>query len=771
MKKTVILCALLCGIVNAISAQRIELKGLVREAQNNEALAFVNIVLQTPDSVFVMGAVSDNSGKFVIPNVNPGDYQLAFSYIGYVTQYIALEGLKTSIIIPDILMEEEVVGLDAVTVTASAITSRIDRKLIFPTERQVQVSNNGIDLLQQLMLPRLQINPLTRAVGVVGGGEVQLRINGVKVESADFVALHPKDVIRVEYHDNPGLRYGNAEAVIDYIVRRPETGGNLSIDIRNGFKLKQWGNYLVNGKINHKKSEFSVSYYANRHDYKVWRDNEESFTFLDGSTLRRKEVGEPDRFQVLWSSLKTNYSYQSDKRMFNAAFFYYSEDQPHSDYKGNLYNIENPEDYVQVIDQNKNYTSRPTLDLYYQENLENNQTLTFNLVGTYSHTDNLRIYQEKRENTPLTDIRNSVLGNRYSWIGEGNYEKKLDNNRLSFGLRHIQVYSDNMYKNSNEYKTGMQQDESYLYGEWKGNIRKLDYTLGVGITRSSFWQKNEETSENYTFNPRLALFYPLARQSSLRLTAGINNNMPSLSNLNAVEQMVDSFQIQRGNPGLKPFLRYQSGLNYEWKKGIFSANLRGTYEYQSSPIMDEKFMESDRIIQTWNNQKSWQQMSTSIDIRIAPMENIQLSFTGGFNHYISHGNAYRHIYNNPFISATLMGNYKNFQAMFFMNTNWNRFYGETLTGGENIQLLSLSYKYKDINFGAGVFSPFSNDYHVDMENWSEYASYRKRSYNNAIARYVIFQISYNFSFGRAFQSGQKRLNNADEDAGVMKSGK
>jgi hypothetical protein len=771
MKKVLTLCFLLCGMASVISAQKIELKGFVREVKGNGALPFVNVILQTPDSTFVAGAVSDDGGKFVIPNVIPGDYRLGLSYIGYVTQYIALEGLKANITIPDILMEEESIVLDAVTATGSSVTSRIDRKLIFPTERQMQVSTNGVNLLQQMMLPRLQINPLTHAVDVVGGGEVQLRINGVRVESADIVALLPKDVIRVEYHDNPGLRYGNAEAVIDYIVRRPETGGYLSADIRNGFKLKQWGNYLVNGRLNHKKSEFSVSYYANRHNYKVWRDNEETFAFADGSTFRRKEVGEPDRFQVLWSSLKTNYSYQSDKRMFNAALFYYSEDQPHADYKGSLYNLENPEDYVQVTDQNKNYTSRPTLDLYYQENLENDQTLIFNLVGTYSHTDNVRTYQENRENRLLTDILNSVWGNRYSWIGEGNYEKKLNDNRLSFGLRHLQVYSDNRYKDKNEYKTSMQQDETYLYGEWKGNAGKLDYTLGAGITRSSFRQKNEDAGENYTFNPRLALFYPLTGQSSLRLTAGINNNMPSLSHLNAVEQLVDSLQIQRGNPGLKSFLRYQSGLNYEWKKGIFSANLRGTYEYQSTPIMDEKFREGDRIIQTWNNQKSWQQMSTSLDIRIAPVKIFQLSLTGGFNHYISHGNTYRHIYNNPFISATLMGNYKNFQAMFFMNTNWNRFYGETLTGGENLQLLSLSYKYKEINFGVGMFSPFSNDYHVDMENRSEYASYRKRSYNNAIARYAIFQLSYNFSFGRTFQSGQKRLNNADEDAGVMKAGK
>jgi hypothetical protein len=129
------------------------------------------VVLQTPDSAFVTGAVSDDNGRFAIANIKPGDYRLAFSYIGYATQYIEVAGLTKSLTLSDILMEKEAVGLDAVTVTASAVTSWIDRKLVFPTERQINASGNGVDLLQQLMLPRLQVDALTRAVDIVGGGE------------------------------------------------------------------------------------------------------------------------------------------------------------------------------------------------------------------------------------------------------------------------------------------------------------------------------------------------------------------------------------------------------------------------------------------------------------------------------------------------------------------------------------------------------------------------------------------------------------------------
>jgi hypothetical protein len=772
MKRIIITCILLGGIIGSVYAQRIELKGAVRDAGNNEALAFVNVVLQTPDSAFVTGTTSDDDGKFVLPNLNPGDYRLAVSYIGYVTQYIALEGLKAGVTLPEILMEEESVGLDAVTVTASAVTNRIDRKLIFPTERQVNASSNGVDLLQQLMLPRLQVDPLTRTVGIVGSGgsEVQLRINGVKVEVNDVLALQPKDVIRVEYHDNPGLRYGDAAAVVDYIVRRSETGGNLGVNLYNTFRLKEFGNNSINGRINHKKSEFSVNYNFSQRDMnRMWRGNEETFHFTDGSTFRRKEVGEPGTYQTSWQNLNMAYSYLNDRRMFNATFRYFSENQPHLDYNGELYDMENPTDYVRMFDGEKIRASRPALDLYYQENLKNDQTLTVNVVGTYNYTDNTRIYTESRDGALLTDINNKVVGNKYSWIGEGIYEKKIGDSRLNAGLRHTQSLSDNTYRNGHTYNTEMWQGETFLFSEWKGRIRKLDYTLGAGVTRSFFLQENDGKEYSYyTFNPRLAVFHPLPGNSSVRLTARINNQMPSLSELSAVEQSIDSVQIQRGNSNLKPFHSYQSELNYEWKKGIFQANLQGMYWYRPAAIMEEKFWEGNQIVQTWDNQKSWQWMTAMLNLRIGPVKDIlTLSLNGGINHYISHGNTYRHVYDNPFFSTVVTANYRQFQATFLYNHAWDWFYGETVQGGETYYRPSISYKYRNMNFGAGFYS----NSRQDTENKSKYAAYKRYKYYNGESYTFFFTFSYNVDFGRMFQSGQKRLNNSDDDAGVMKAGK
>jgi hypothetical protein len=775
MKKISIVWLLLCSIIGGLSAQHIELKGLVREAKTNEALAFVNAVLQRPDSAFVTGAVSDDNGKFAIPNLKPGDYRLALSFMGYKTLYIEVAGLTKNLALPDILMEEEAVGLDAVTVTGSATTSRIDRKLIFPSDRQVKASINGVDLLKQLMLPRVQVNPMTNDVTLPGGGEVQLRINGVRVEKEDVLALQPADITRVEYHDSPGLRYGNAEAVIDFITRRRETGGNIGVNIQNSFHLKKLGYYSANGKINHKRSEFSVLYSLVRRDYdQWWRDNEETFTFADGSILRRREEGTPSRFQHSFQNLSLAYSYMDDKRMFHAIVRHFLYNGPHdADYRGTVYDVAHSEDQLQMADLTKGHIRRYTPELYYQENLKNGQTLVFNLIGSYARTGNTRIYQESREGLLQTNVLNHVTGNRYSWIGEGIYEKKLGKNNLSAGLRHSQAFSDNTYLDSREYHTEMHQSETFLYGEWKGKINKLDYMLGIGATRSFLRQENEkEGYENYTFNPRLTLFCPLSGDWSIRLKGSVSNETPSLAELSAVEQVIDSFQIQRGNPSLKPYLFYNSELNSEWKKGIFYASLQLGYIYFPSAIMEEKFLENNKIIWTWNNQKNWRRLSSSIFLRVGPVKDIlQFSINGGFNRYISHGNHYRHVYNNPYMNAQMEATYKNFSANFMWNISSNNFYGETVQGGESMHVLTLNYKHNQMVFEFLMLGPFTNNWYIPRENWSAFASYKRKMYCNDFSRLAMFRLVYNFSFGRKFQSGQQRISNSDNDTGVMKAGK
>lgn len=775
MKRILFAIMLLGCMIQGVFAQNLEIKGMVRNGRDKAPLEFANVVLQTADSVFITGTTTDGKGRFMLDKVKAGDYLLAVSSLGYETQYIALDGFNKSIDLKEILMEDAAVSLDGVTVSASNTNSRSDRKLIFPSDRQVKASTNGMDLLQQLMLPKITVNPMSNEIKVPGNGEVQLRINGVKVELDEIKALLPTDIIRIEFHDNPGLRYRNAEVVLDYIVRRPETGGNFSVDMSQGVNAL-WGEHRVSGKINHKKSEFGASYRIGPRDfYGMSRDNEEIFHLADGTVLHRKETGDPSHASMFMHNLNLNYSVQDpEKYLFNATFRYWNNHQPHWDYRGILSNLDNPDDYVDMVDLNSSDNQVPALDLYYQRNLKNDQTLVFNVVGTYNRTSSHRFYQESRGEELLADINNRVSGKKYSLIGEAIYEKKLANgNSLSGGVWHTQSFSDNEYRNGHDYETHMDQSASSIYGEFKGKVRKLDYMLGVELARLYYKQEGTDDSDQfYTFNPRFTLQYALPGQSFIRLKGYVGNLSPSLGNLNAVEQVIDSLQLQRGNPRLESYMSYLLDLNYEYQKGIFYALVNGTYEYVPNAIMDEKYQEGNKIIQTWNNQKNWQRVVGFAMFRVGPIKDIlQFSFTGGVNHYISNGNTYSHRYTNWYCNMQASLTWKKFMLMYQMNTNWNRFWGETLEGGENIQMFMAKYNFKNLSLGIGAFNPFSDNWKVQSENWNQYASSKKTSYIKESSRLFVVSVSYNFSFGRTYKAGQKRLNNSDSDSGVMSTGK
>lgn len=74
-------------------------------------------------------------------------------------------------------------------------------------------------------------------------------------------------------------------------------------------------------------------------------------------------------------------------------------------------------------------------------------------------------------------------------------------------------------------------------------------------------------------------------------------------------------------------------------------------------------------------------------------------------------------------------------------------WGETLSGGENIQILGLYYKYKDLRLGVGAFNPFTDNYKVENENWNQFASYKTKSYIKESSRMFLVSLSYNFLLG------------------------
>ncbi|MCC8187027.1 MAG: carboxypeptidase-like regulatory domain-containing protein [Bacteroides sp.] len=283
-----------------LSAQNFRIRGTVSETGQDVPIPYANIVLQFPDSTFVNGATSNTKGEFVLSRIPSGNYRLIVSCMGYEPTLIVLDNLSRNIEIGQIQLSENSHTLDEVTISAERVVTRIDRQIVLPSPAQVQASNTGYELLNRLMLPGIQVNEMQNSISSPDGGSVQVRINDVKVSTAEILALRPSEVVRIEYIDNPGIRYADegVSAVINFIVKRQSSGVSGGINLNNAFTTGM-GNDNIYIKANNKRSEFGLNYYMSYRDYSQRRvDQQQQFVLADGSIRQRYRKGSNTPLQL-----------------------------------------------------------------------------------------------------------------------------------------------------------------------------------------------------------------------------------------------------------------------------------------------------------------------------------------------------------------------------------------------------------------------------------------------------------------------------------------
>lgn len=274
-----------------INAQSYKISGMIKSKSSNP-VEYATVRLINNDSIFIDGGVSDSEGMFTVEFIKKDNYHLIISCVGFQNKLIALNNIENSTNIGSIVVDSISTQLEEVVVRGSSQIRKEDKILIFPTKLEQKHAANGFELLNNLMIPQIDIEQLTKTI-TIRGKNVLLAINGRPVKSKEeIIMLRPQDVMRVEYHDLPKGFYAGNEAVIDYITHQYEVGGYFGV---NGTQNLTYtgGNYLATARVNYQKSEFSVGYY---YDYLTDRNIrnkiDELFVYPD-SDLKRSEIGAP----------------------------------------------------------------------------------------------------------------------------------------------------------------------------------------------------------------------------------------------------------------------------------------------------------------------------------------------------------------------------------------------------------------------------------------------------------------------------------------------
>lgn len=768
MKILLSLSALLLSFNFTVFAS--DIKGRLIDAGTREPIEFVTTVLLKSDSTYITGCQSDTMGVFVISGrFEKQDYLLKTSFMGYKTMYIKISNLAANIDLGDIELHEESQFLGEVTVTANRIINKVDRQIILPDSMQIKSSVNAFDLLSNMSLARLNIDPVNQTIKI-GNEDVQLRINGVRATIQEVAALRSKDILRVEYFEDPGVRFGNENvgAVINLIVDRQKNyGGYVSIDARNS-PYVGFGDDNVTFKINNKASEFGLNYYINYRSYdKRWSDASEQLNFTNNS-IHREQKGVEAPMQYQYHRFNFSYNLTSvDKYVFNAVF------------KNELYNYENTSLFNNFYSDRVNQTFSkshndgleytPAIDLYYKRELKNKQSIAANVVGTYITSNSKRSYLETENSAAISDIFNKVDGNKYSIIGEVVYEKQFVDMAFSAGAKHTQGFADNKYSGNTDTKTDMKNSDSYIFSQIQGKIaKKLGYTFGLGGARIWF-NEGEKDATFYTFRPSVQLSYQMNDNLSLKYSFIVNNRIPSLGQLSNVEQQVDAYQISRGNPNLRPTNIYNNRLTINLNKGIFEVSSAFGYKYFEKPFVNTYSIENDKIISYLDNHKGQGYLSWNGDVTAKLIKDIW-TLSGWL--YLQRcifdsKTGATHTYNVIFGGFRSNMMYKNYSLVLGFNSRYKELWGESIYYGEDWNYIEAGYKHKEAKLTLGMSYPFKDYWSSGNKNISSIKPSQSWWYIKENGHMLYLRFSWNMSFGRKHEAGKKSLDNADTDKGTL----
>jgi hypothetical protein len=764
-----VIFSLFAFLTLSVSLQATDIKGRIIGAIDKIPVEFVTIVILKTDSTYISGSQTDVSGNFIISGqFAKQDYLLKVSYIGYKILYIKINNLSSDIHLGDIELQESPKTLSEVTVTGNRIINKVDKQIIFPDQMQIKTSVNAFDLLSNMNLSRLIIDPVNRTAKI-GMEEVQLRINGVRATIQEVVALRSQDIAHVEFYEDPGARFGNEAvgAVVNFItIKERESGGYVSVDGRNAPAVR-FGDDNVAFKANYKKSEFGLNYYISYRDYnKRWSDMTSRFNLPDETIIReQKGIKAPMEYQMHTMNLSYNLT-NPDKYVFNIVL----KNDIYNSNRTNAYDIaySNSQKHTVSKQDGNDYYNSPVLDIYYRKEMKNKQSFTINAVGTYIKTDNESNYVESIDNEALTSIYNHVKGNKYSLITEAVYNKEFNKMVFSAGAKHTQGYADNKYTGNNPFVSNMKNADSYMFAQLQGSLtKKLSYTIGMGGARVWF-KEGENQATFYTLRPSLRLAYNVNDNFTVKYNLTITTPTPSLGQLSGVEQQIDSFRINRGNPNLKPYNRYTNNISLSYNKGILSANAYLVHIYTRKQIFQTYHIEENKIIGLSENHKNNHYLSLQGNGNVRIIKDIwNVGAWYGVFRAISRTNTVTHTYTGIFggINSNLF--YKGFNLSMSFNTRHKDLWGETISYGEDWSSVEAGYKHKEAKLSIGMSYPLKGYWSAGSKNMSKIAPSEGWTYIEENGHMLYLRFSWNINFGRKYKAGEKTLQNADNDKGIL----
>ena len=659
---------------------------------------------------------------------------------------------------------DKTVTLDEVTVKAAKVVNKPDGMIVYPTDAQKQASNNGYSILEKLTLANIRIDNINHTITAIDNrGSVQLRVNGIVVGKQEMLALNPKDIAKIDFINNPGVRYDESIGyVIDIVTRRSESGYTIGTDVTSALTTLQ-GDGSVYGKWNRGKSEWSLSYDVSGYKNKGEKSKQLSqYTLTDGSiyTIERNDVESLSKAIAHDTKLTYNWSDST------ATVFQTSLSGAFNNTPGN-YNIKDITDgsrQYQATSREHNKSLSPVLDIYFFRQLTPRQSITANAVGTYISTQTGSYYDEG------TPYQYDVDGKTASLLTEVIYENRLKPFTLSTGLNYSYKHTKNDYLGDASALTKTNNNRLYAFAEIKGMLQPLHYTLGAGASYIHYTQ-NGHRYNFWTFHPKASLTYQINKSMQLSYTYRMQDVVSRIAMTSDAMVRTNSMEWTVGNPDLKPSHVMEHRLQFSYNTNRLQTFVDGYYKQcLKSNMAHYERTDDNKFIYTQINQKEIDALDAMAyaGYWLLP-EKLQIAAYGGVNRCFNYGNDYTHCYTSWYYVGSITAYLGKFTLQGYID-NGNRFLeGESKGYNGAYSVLKAAYSWRDWQFSLSWANPFKSNY-KSYENELLNRNLYKHTigYSKDSGNLVTLNVSWRLSRGSKHKSAEKKINLRDTDNGIIK---
>lgn len=565
--------------------------GKIVDEQGN-AIQFANVaILQSKDSVFVKGVVSDENGSFIL-NTPHQNGIVKVTCIGYRTVFLNVTDDNLGVIV----LKEESMTLGDVIVKSSLPKSKLKNGAVITTVAGsiLEKTGNIYNLLDRIP----NVTTQNGKINIFGIGEPVIYINGKKVrDNTELDRLNPDEISTVEVKQNPGAQYAsNVKAVIRINTKKRTKDGF-------GFETRTFGKNDENSRIGGYE-QLNINYQKKGLEtftvLKI-KDAESSIkqdlvqnTYVDNVWHQRNDIKGSIRNRQLYCGLGVNYQISNNSfigasfnfnRMFNKAVSNIAT----TIYKDYAFTEESASDIAKPGNM-----SLASSNVYYMGKIgivDINFNTDWLWDKDFSKVNTLERYQEyggdwqdKAVHTK-TNTKNELFASKLTltlpfWKGQLSFggEYSNTNRNSSYDVQPMGLLD----KQDNRIKEGM----ASVFCDYTRKFGQLRVLAGIRYENTDFNYYEEgkripEQSKRYgNLLPSLSLSLPVGK-TQMQLSYGATIKRPSYYDMRSGIGYDNRYTYESGNP----FLVSEISRNINYMVSYKWLMAEGIYTHVSDPIV------------------------------------------------------------------------------------------------------------------------------------------------------------------------------------------